>query len=116
MAEPAIVPDETGRMGLALRALASESRREIIHILATCSDESGVCCSAGEVCACVFAEKLGIGAPTVSHHMKVLVEASLVTAEKRGLWVYYRLVPETVRAVASGLLLLAGCSAGGCCE
>jgi ArsR family transcriptional regulator len=103
-------------MDLVFRALASKPRREIIRILAAGGDGGGgECCSAGEVCACVFAEKLGIGAPTISHHMKALIEAGLVTADKRGLWVYYRLVPETVRAVATELLSLAGCSAGECC-
>ncbi len=46
------------------------------------------------MCACVFSDRLGLGAPTVSHHMKALVDAGLVSAEKRGLWVYYRLRPE----------------------
>lgn len=99
---------------LVFRALASKPRREIIRLLATSGGEgSPECCSATEVCACVFAEKLGIGAPTVSHHMKSLIEAGLVTAEKRGLWVYYRLVPETVMAVARELLSIAGCTTDG---
>jgi ArsR family transcriptional regulator len=67
------------------------------------------CCSAKDVCACVFAEKLGLSAPTVSHHMKTLIEAGLVTAEKRGLWVYYTLVPEALMSVARELTALAGC-------
>ena len=102
---------------LVFRALASKPRREIIRLLATAGgEESPGCGSPSEVCACVFAEKLGIGAPTVSHHMKALVEAGLVTAEKRGLWVYYRLVPETVTATANELLSMAGCADGsGCC-
>jgi DNA-binding transcriptional ArsR family regulator len=49
--------------------------------------------------------------------MKALIEAGLVTAEKRGLWVYYRLVPDTVTAVAQSLLALAGCTpTGRCCD
>jgi ArsR family transcriptional regulator len=113
--EPAAPADQ---LGLVFRALASKPRREILRLLAANEgSESEECCSANEVCACVFVEKLGIGAPTVSHHMKALVEAGLVTAEKRGLWVYYRLVPETVTAVARELLALAGCSTEnrGCC-
>jgi ArsR family transcriptional regulator len=105
----AATPDQ---LELVFRALASSTRREIIRLLATGGDgaESPGCCQASEVCACVFAEKLGIGAPTVSHHMKALIEAGLVTAEKRGLWVYYQLVPEAVTAVAQALLALAGCA------
>jgi ArsR family transcriptional regulator, arsenate/arsenite/antimonite-responsive transcriptional repressor len=113
----AVTAAESDRLELAFRALASAPRREIIRILATGGGESGSeCCSAMEVCACVFAEKLGIGAPTVSHHMKALIEAGLVTSEKRGQWVYYRLVPTNVQGVAEELLSLAGCSTGACCE
>jgi ArsR family transcriptional regulator len=102
---------EKDRLELVFRALASKPRRDILALLASGGGETrqNACCAAVEVCACVFAEKLGIGAPTVSHHMKALIEAGLVTAEKRGLWVYYRLVPEAVREVANDLLRLCGC-------
>ena len=104
------------RLEPVFRALASATRRQILQLLATGGDDPSVeCCSAAEVCACVFAEKLGIGAPTVSHHMKALIEAGLVTSEKRGQWVYYRLVPEMVRSVAQELLGLVGATEGGCC-
>ena len=109
----AIAPDQ---LELVFRALASAPRREILRLLATGGDDpTSECCSATEVCACVFAEKLGIGAPTVSHHMKSLIEAGLVTSEKRGQWVYYRLVPAAVQAVANEMLKLAGCLPGECC-
>lgn len=49
----------------------------------------------GEVCACDLVEPSGRSQPTVSHHMKILVDAGLVTREKRGLWVWYR--PVTAR-------------------
>jgi ArsR family transcriptional regulator, arsenate/arsenite/antimonite-responsive transcriptional repressor len=87
---PAETPDRTD---LIFKALASRPRREILALLATSGAGSAGCCSADEVCACEFAEKLGLGAPTVSHHMKALTEAGLVTSSKRGLWVYYKLVP-----------------------
>jgi len=57
---------------------------------------------ADEVCACDLIEPSGRSQPTVSHHMKILVDAGLVTREKRGLWVWYRLVPgrlDALRAV-----------------
>jgi ArsR family transcriptional regulator, arsenate/arsenite/antimonite-responsive transcriptional repressor len=68
------------------------------------------------VCACVFAEKLGLGAPTVSHHMKALTDAGLVAAEKRGSWVYYRLQPDAVEKVATELMALVGCCSAGECS
>ena len=107
----------TDHVDRLFRALASAPRREILRLLAsedaTCSDggtgcdsgngnESAIgvnCCSPHDVCACTFADQLGLGAPTVSHHMRVLKEAGLVTGEKRGLWVYYRLCPDALEEV-----------------
>jgi ArsR family transcriptional regulator, arsenate/arsenite/antimonite-responsive transcriptional repressor len=94
----------------AFKALASRPRREILRILATDGTAADGSCCAEEVCACVFAEKLGLGAPTVSHHMKALVDAGLVSASKRGVWVYYRLVPEAFAALVDELGALAGYS------
>ena len=100
---------------LIFRALASRARRKILTLLATGAGEGDPrCCSPDEVCACVLAEKLGVGAPTVSHHMKALLEAGLVEAEKRGLWVYYRLRPDAVERVSSELMALVGCEQGSC--
>jgi len=98
-------PDRVDRI---FKALASRPRREILAILASGGGaDDARCCDADEVCACVFAEKLGLGAPTVSHHMKALLEAGLVSATKRGLWVYYRLVPEALEQVVSEFSRLA---------
>lgn len=54
---------------------------------------------AEEVCACELVEPSGRSQPTVSHHMKILVEAGLIEREKRGLWVWYRLVPSRLDAL-----------------
>jgi ArsR family transcriptional regulator, arsenate/arsenite/antimonite-responsive transcriptional repressor len=102
------------RVDALFRALASKPRREILKLLATGGGSGDDrCCSADEVCACVFAEKLGLGAPTVSHHMRALIDAGLVTAEKRGVWVYYRLKPEAFEPLVREIALFASC-AGGC--
>jgi ArsR family transcriptional regulator, arsenate/arsenite/antimonite-responsive transcriptional repressor len=106
---------ETQRVDAVFRALASPPRREILRLLASgeCAEDDR-CCGVGAVCACVFSDRLGIGAPTVSHHMKTLLEAGLITAEKRGLWVYYRLRPEGFEPITRELSLLnapGGCSA-----
>jgi ArsR family transcriptional regulator, arsenate/arsenite/antimonite-responsive transcriptional repressor len=45
----------------------------------------------GEVCACELVESLGLSQPTVSHHLKVMYEAGLLTKERRGTWIYYRI-------------------------
>ncbi len=63
------------------QALADEARLLILHQLRL----------RGEVCACEFSDCCGLAQPTVSYHLKILREAGLVEAEKRGSWVYYRL-------------------------
>lgn len=68
--------------------------RLLSHIAARGSDE---------VCACDLVEPSGRSQPTVSHHMKILVEAGLVEREKRGLWVWYRLVPSRLDALRAVL-------------
>jgi ArsR family transcriptional regulator len=101
------IAEQTAHTDRIFKALASGVRRAIITILATASGAGeGGCCS--EVCACTFSERLGIGAPTVSHHMKILLDAELVVAEKRGLWVYYRLAPRALSDVAKAVAELSG--------
>lgn len=58
------------------------------------------------MCACELAGALGLAPSTISHHMSVLVAAGLVSATKRGLWVYYRLERETLARVAAELTAL----------
>jgi ArsR family transcriptional regulator, arsenate/arsenite/antimonite-responsive transcriptional repressor len=67
--------------------------------LLSCIAASG----ADEVCACDLVEPSGRSQPTVSHHMKILVDAGLVEREKRGLWVWYRLVPSRLDALRAVL-------------
>jgi ArsR family transcriptional regulator len=57
----------------------------------------------GEVCVCDLTGEFALTGPTISHHLKVLREAGLVHGDRRGTWVYYRLVPAAV-AVLAGLL------------
>ncbi|MDY0087426.1 MAG: metalloregulator ArsR/SmtB family transcription factor [Coriobacteriia bacterium] len=102
-----------GQTDLVFKALSSEARRQILALLASGAGQTDSrCCSADEVCACVFAEKLGLGPSTVSHHMKALIDAELVSGEKRGSWVYYRLRPDTVRRVANELMALTSRTCG----
>ena len=57
----------------------------------------------GEVCVCDLVEPLGRSQPTVSHHLKVLVDAGLVLGDKRGRWVWYRPVPERLAQLRRAL-------------
>ena len=67
------------------KALADPHRLAMLATLARTEDE---------VCVCDFTAALPLEQPTVSHHLRILREASLVTCERRGTWVYYRLAPD----------------------
>lgn len=61
----------------------------------------------GQVCACDFTSCCDVSQPTVSHHLRILKEAGVVEAERRGTWIYYRIVPsaaDRLRALAGELL------------
>jgi ArsR family transcriptional regulator, arsenate/arsenite/antimonite-responsive transcriptional repressor len=60
----------------------------------------------GEVCVCEFTDALPLNQPTVSHHLRLLREAGLVTCERRGTWVYYRLNPEIHERLQASLTTL----------
>jgi|SRR5579884_306068 len=73
-----------------MKALADETRLGIVLQLR----------EAGEVCQCDFVACCSVAQPTVSHHLRVLREAGVVSAEKRGVWVYYRLEPAVLARLA----------------
>lgn len=75
-------------LAAALKALADPARLRLISIVAA-SDT-------GEVCVCDFTGPVGLSQPTVSHHLKILVDAGLLTREQRGRWAYYRLVHDAL--------------------
>jgi DNA-binding transcriptional ArsR family regulator len=82
-----------------LQAIAEPTRLEIVRQLA----------STGQICACDFTDCCGVSQPTVSHHLKVLREAGVVTSERRGTWIYYKLEARAAARIASlGHLLTAG--------
>ncbi|MHB8631246.1 MAG: ArsR/SmtB family transcription factor [Candidatus Limnocylindria bacterium] len=82
-----------------LQAIAEPTRLAIVRQLA----------SDGEVCACDFTDCCDVKQPTVSHHLKVLREAGVVSGTRRGTWIYYRLEPKAASRVAAlGHLLSAG--------
>lgn len=89
-AEP-LGPAAAGTLAEAFRALGDPVRLRLLSLLAT----SG----AGEVCACDLVEPVGKSQPTVSHHLKVLKEAGLVTSTRRGTNVWYAVVPRQLDAL-----------------
>jgi len=75
-----------------LKALADPTRLRLVSMVAA---HDG-----GEACVCDLTEPLGLTQPTVSHHLKILVDAGIFTRDKRGVWAYYALRPATLRALA----------------
>ena len=58
----------------------------------------------GEACICDLTDPVGLSQPTVSHHMRLLVEAGLATREQRGKWAYFRVVDGALESAARSLL------------
>jgi ArsR family transcriptional regulator len=86
---------EAEQLASAFRTIADPTRLRLISLLASSPD--------GEACVCDLVEPLGLSQPTVSHHLKLLYEAGLLGREKRGLWVYYRLIPERLQILRDAL-------------
>jgi ArsR family transcriptional regulator len=87
----------------AFKALASFQRRALLKIVASRTAGAACCSGEDEVCACELAEALALAPSTISHHMGALVRAGLVTARKKGLWVYYKVDREALSQVAREL-------------
>lgn len=91
LAAEGLSDEEAGATAELFKALADPARVRIVNLLA----------SAGEpVCACNLNEPVGLAQPTVSHHLKKLVEAGLLEREQRGRWAYFSLRREAVEKLA----------------
>jgi ArsR family transcriptional regulator len=77
-----------------LKAAADPYRLTILATLASIE---------GEACVCDFTDALPLNQPTVSHHLRILREADLVTCERRGTWVYYRIAPSAQQKLRDAL-------------
>jgi ArsR family transcriptional regulator len=82
-----------GDLALVFAALGDPVRLRLLSLVA----------DAGEVCSCNLLESLGKAQPTVSHHTKILAEAGLIVGEKRGRWVWWRVVPERLEEMRDAL-------------
>ncbi len=88
-------------LAIKLKALSDPHRLNILNFLL---EPIQSCCSRAEgVCACDLEAFLGLSQPAVSHHMKLLVQAGFVRADKRGKWVYYDLEPAAFAALREQL-------------
>lgn len=83
--------DQAVALAEIFRVLADPARLRLLSLVATAEG--------GEACACDLVAPLRRSQPTVSHHLSVLVEAGLLTREKRGRWAWYRVVPERLETL-----------------
>lgn len=77
------------------KALGDPTRVKLLSLIAAADQ--------GEACICDLTGPVNLAQPTVSHHMKQLVEAGLATGEKRGRWTYYRVVPTALAGLSAAL-------------
>ena len=90
-----LTPDEAERIARTFKALGDPTRVRLLSLIAASGD--------GEACICDLTEPVGLSQPTVSHHMKLLVDAGLATREQRGRWAYYRVVTDALEQASRTL-------------
>lgn len=88
-------PEDTILLASIFRVLGEPARLQILSLIAAQPNQ--------EVYACELVETLGISQPTVSHHLKVLYEAGLLSKDRRGTSIYYRILPEKLAMLRNAL-------------
>lgn len=86
---------EAAQLATKFKALADPTRVRLLSLVA--AHESG------EACVCDITDPIGLSQPTISHHLKILVEAGLLAREQRGVWAFYSVVPGSLGALADVL-------------
>ena len=96
--QPVVYPDvervQAERMATIAKALSDPIRLQLVDVLRK---------HAGKVCVCELVPLFDLSQPTVSHHLKVLRDAGIVDSERRGLWAYYYVVPDTLKELTAWL-------------
>jgi ArsR family transcriptional regulator, arsenate/arsenite/antimonite-responsive transcriptional repressor len=87
--------DQAAELAHAFKVLAEPARLRLLSLVASAPG--------GEACACDLVGPVGRSQPTVSHHLAVLVNAGLLTREKRGRWAWYAVVPGRLDELRSAL-------------
>jgi ArsR family transcriptional regulator, arsenate/arsenite/antimonite-responsive transcriptional repressor len=91
---PDVEPDRAERIARIAKALGDPIRLQLVDVLRK---------HAGRVCVCELVPLFDLSQPTVSHHLKVLREAGLVDCERRGLWAYYYVTPDSLKELSTWL-------------
>ncbi|MHA6785944.1 ArsR/SmtB family transcription factor [Pseudonocardia saturnea] len=92
-----LAPGQAVELAKVFKALGDPVRLRLASLIAS---HDG-----GEACVCDLTDAFELSGPTISHHLKVLREAGLITGERRGTWVYYRIQPDALRRLSAVLVL-----------
>ncbi len=90
--EPPLTAADAADMAVKLKALADPVRLQLFSAIAS---HAG-----GEACVCDISADIEVSQPTISHHLKVLRDAGLLTSQRRASWVYYAVVPDALASLA----------------
>lgn len=88
----AISAEHAVSLAQALKAIADPARLRLVSMVAAHADS--------EACVCDLTEPLGLSQGTVSHHLKILVDAGILSRDRRGTWAFYRIVPGALDSIA----------------
>ncbi|KAA8890424.1 helix-turn-helix transcriptional regulator [Nocardia colli] len=91
---------DAAQLANVFKALADPVRLRLLSSIASRASQ--------EACVCDVSDGFDISQPTISHHLKVLREAGLLTSERRASWVYYKVVPEALQRLSEVLLTESG--------
>jgi ArsR family transcriptional regulator len=96
--EPVVYPDversQASRMAEVAKALGDPIRLQLVDVLRK---------HAGKVCVCELVPLFDVSQPTLSHHLKRLRDAGIVDSERRGLWAYYYVIPDSLKELSAWL-------------
>ena len=92
LVDEALSADAAVDLARGFKALGDPVRLRLLSLIAARAGE--------EVCVCELTDAFTVSGPTISHHLKVLREAGLVDAQRRGTWVYYRVIPAKLAALS----------------
>ncbi|MBT2377039.1 ArsR family transcriptional regulator [Streptomyces sp. CB00316] len=92
--------EEAERMAGALKAIADPTRLQILRLIERSPTR--------EACVCDLTDCLGLRQPTVSHHLKIMMDAGILTRERRGTWAWFSVDPEGLRRIRDILEPTAG--------
>lgn len=88
-------PEAAAQLAALFRVLGEPARLQMLNLIAVQPSQ--------EVCACELVEPLGLSQPTISHHLKVMYKAGLLERERRGTWIYYRILPGQLTMLRESL-------------